>query len=192
MSGILYWGSMWDVFTSQMFDMYALCPRGLKQHLWHPSKKCLAVYFLFDVSIQEQHKHLTYIKIKCLLSPSITTTTNIITSHHHHHNVTMIITTATTISSIILFSIFMKTWSICWVSLESPEIPFLGKLTLFKFNFSPLARFNNSTEGKENIILSKNCIRKVSLMHQNIFSFVRSKHVLHFMFGLVNSASISP
>ena len=28
-------------------------------------------------------------------------------------------------------------------------------------------------------------------MHQNIFSFVRSKHVLHFMFGLVNSASIS-
>ena len=66
----VYWGSMWDVFTSHMLDMYALCPRGLKQHLWHPSKKCLAVYFLFDVSIQEQHKHLTYIKIKCLLSPS--------------------------------------------------------------------------------------------------------------------------
>ena len=28
-------------------------------------------------------------------------------------------------------------------------------------------------------------------MQQNIFFFVRSKHVLHFMFGLVNSASIS-
>ena len=28
-------------------------------------------------------------------------------------------------------------------------------------------------------------------MHQNIFFFFRSKHVLHFMFGLVNSASIS-
>ena len=82
--------------------------------------------------------------------------------------ITMIVTTG-----IILFSIFMKTWSICWVSLESPEIPFLGKLTLFKFNFSPLARFNNSTEGEENImILSK--MHKESLINAPKHIFLRS------------------
>ena len=154
MSGILYWGSMWDVFTSQMFDMYALCPRGQTEFVT-PIKEMLScllsLWCIHTGATQASYIHQDQMSIITL----ITTTTNIITSHHHHHNVTMIITTATTISSVILFSIFMKTWSICWVSLESPEIPFLGKLTLFKFNFSPLARFNNSTEGEENIILSK-------------------------------------
>ena len=69
---------MSDIYIEAQCEMYSLVRcltcmhyvQGVKQNLWHPSKKCLAVYFLFDVSIQEQHKHLTYIKIKCLLSPS--------------------------------------------------------------------------------------------------------------------------